>query len=105
MRALRKMKRGKALGPLGVATDLLRYAGENGVRELKKVFEVTETEERAPTAWGTSYAIPIYKGKGEERGVDGDGKWRIKERKKARRKGRIKREMKGKEEDTNKRLR
>ncbi len=41
--ALRKMKRGKAPGPLGVTTDLLRYGGETGVRELKKVFELIET--------------------------------------------------------------
>ncbi len=47
--ALQKMKRGKAPGPSGVTTYLLRYAGETGVRELKKVFELIETEERAPT--------------------------------------------------------
>ncbi len=57
--ALLKMKRGKAPGPLGVTTDLLRYAGETGVREL------IETEERTPTEWGTSYTIPVYKGKGD----------------------------------------
>ncbi len=50
--ALRKMTRGKALGPSGVVTDLLKYAGETGVWELKKVFELIETEERAPTEWG-----------------------------------------------------
>ncbi len=41
------MNRGKAPGPLGVKGDLLKYAGETGVRELKKVFELIETEERA----------------------------------------------------------
>ncbi len=65
--ALRKKKRGKAPGPSGVTTVLLRYAGETetGVRELKKVFELIETEERAPTEWGSSYTIPVYKGKGD----------------------------------------
>ncbi len=62
---LQMMKRGKAPGPSGVTTDLLKYAGETGVRELKKVFELIETEERSPTVWGSSYAIPIYKGKGD----------------------------------------
>ncbi len=67
--ALRKMKkRGKAPpGPLGVTTtDLFKYEGETGERELKKVFfELIETEEeRAPTEWGSNYTIPIYKGKG-----------------------------------------
>ncbi len=61
--ALRKMKRGKARGPSGVTTDLLRYAGETGVRELKEVFELIETEERAAAKWGSGYTIPIYKGK------------------------------------------
>ncbi len=61
--ALRKMKRGKAPGPSGVTTDLLRYRGETGVRELKKIFKLIETDERAPTEWGSSYTIPVYKGK------------------------------------------
>ncbi len=46
--ALQKMKRRKAPGPSGVTADLLKYAGETGGRELKKVFELIETEERAP---------------------------------------------------------
>ncbi len=65
--ALQKMKRGKAPGPSRVTTDLLKYAGETGVRELKKVFELRETEERASTEWRSSYTIPIYKGKGDAR--------------------------------------
>ncbi len=52
--ALQKMKRGKALGPSGVTTNLLRYAGETGVRELKKAFELIEPEERAPTERGVA---------------------------------------------------
>ncbi len=63
--ALQKMKRGKAPGPSGVTTKLLKYAGETGVRELKKVFKLIETEKKAPTEWGSSYTIPIYKGKGD----------------------------------------
>ncbi len=61
-KALRKLKRGNAPGPSGVTTDLLRYAGETGVQELKKVFELIEAEERAPTEWGSSYIVPVYKG-------------------------------------------
>ncbi len=47
--ALQKMKREKAPGPSGMTTDLLKYAEETGVQELKKVFELIETEEGAPT--------------------------------------------------------
>ncbi len=32
------MNEGKAPGPSGVMVDLLKYAGETGIRELKKVF-------------------------------------------------------------------
>ncbi len=46
--ALRKMKRGKAPGPSGVTTDLLRHARETRVRGLKKIFDLIGTEERAP---------------------------------------------------------
>ncbi len=34
--ALQKMTRRKAADPSGLTTDLLRYAGETGVQELKK---------------------------------------------------------------------
>ncbi len=73
--ALRKMKRGKAPGPSGVTTNVLRYAGKTGVRELNKVFELIETEERALREWGSSNTVPVYKGKedaplyGKDRGV------------------------------------
>ncbi len=59
------MKRGKALGPSGVTTDLLRYVGETGVRELKEVFELIETVERTLRQWRSSYPVPVYKGKGD----------------------------------------
>ncbi len=63
--ALQKMKRGKAPGPSGVTVDLLKCAGETGIRELKKVFQLIEREERAPAEWGSNYTIPVYKGKGD----------------------------------------
>ncbi len=59
------MKRGKAPGPSGRTTNLLRYAGETGVQVLKNVFEMIETEERAPAEWGSSYTSPVYKGEGD----------------------------------------
>ncbi len=33
---------------------------------MKKVFELIETEERASREWGSSYTVPVYKGKGDE---------------------------------------
>ncbi len=32
---------------------------------MRKVFELIETEERAPAEWGSSYTIHVYKGKGD----------------------------------------
>ncbi len=48
-----------------MTTNLLEYAGETGVQELKKAFKLIKTVERAPTEWGSSYTNPIYKGKGD----------------------------------------
>ena len=63
--ALRKMKCGKAPGPSGVTTDLLKWAGESGVQELTKIFQSTEKEGKMPSECGNSYTIPVFKGKGD----------------------------------------
>ena len=63
--ALKSMKSGKAAGPSGLTADILRAAGETGLRELNKIFEKMEAEESAPREWGSSYTIPVYKGKGD----------------------------------------
>ncbi len=63
--ALQKMKCGKAPGPSGVTSDLMKYAGETGVQELMKIFRGIEAEGTVPEEWGSSFTIPVYKGKGD----------------------------------------
>ena len=63
--ALHKMKCGKARGPSGVTSDLLKWAGEVGVQELTKIFQSIEKEGKMPSEWDNSYTIPVFKGKGD----------------------------------------
>ena len=63
-RALGNMKRGKATGPSGLSSDILREAGDIGVAELLKVCRKLETE-NVPVSWKDSTTVAIYKGKGD----------------------------------------
>ena len=45
---LKNMKNGKAPGPSGVTSDLLKGAGVTGVKKLTKAYERIEEEERVP---------------------------------------------------------
>ena len=61
--ALKSTKVGKALGPLGVTSDLIKAARATGVKGLFQVCVSIEQEGEVPEQWGKSYTIPIYKGK------------------------------------------
>ena len=63
--ALNKMKIGKAPGPSGVTSDLLKYAGDTGTRELVKICRRIEEEGKMPDDWGNSLTVPVFKGKGD----------------------------------------
>ena len=63
--ALKEMKKGKAAGPSGVTSDLLRAAGRVGLRELTNIMNEKLYGEKIPEDWQNSTTIPIYKGKGD----------------------------------------
>ena len=63
--ALKKMKKGKAPGPSGLTSDILRELGERGTEELVNVFNGIQDKGEIPEEWNDSYTIPIYKGKGD----------------------------------------
>jgi hypothetical protein len=63
--ALRKMKNGKAPGPSGLSSDLIKYAGRTGVNSLLEIFRDIERSEELPEEWSESLTIPIYKCKGD----------------------------------------
>jgi hypothetical protein len=62
-RALGEMKMGKAPGPTGVTSDLLKRAGIK--EELTTVFRSILEGGNIPESWKNSLTIPIYKGKGD----------------------------------------
>lgn len=63
--ALKNMKKGRAPGPTGVTSELLRGAGKEGVKELTRIFNEIFENGEIPEDWKGSYTVPIYKGKGD----------------------------------------
>ena len=61
-KTLGKMKHGKAAGPSGVISEMLKAAGEEGLENLSLLAfssgEITND-------WGKSFILNLYKGKGE----------------------------------------
>ena len=63
MKAMNKMKLGKAAGPSEVNMDMIMTSGKLGVR-MKKLCERILDGEDWPEEWKTSVVVPIFKGKG-----------------------------------------
>ena len=63
--ALRAMKPRRAAGPSGVTSDLFKYVGETGVKELHQVFQEIFLSGKCPDEWSESLTVAIYKGKGD----------------------------------------
>ena len=57
---MRVIKNGKAAGPSGMTSDMLKFAG---VRELFRVFQGIMGEEHAPDEWPNSLTIPHLQSK------------------------------------------
>ena len=64
------MKVGKAPGPSGVTSDLIRAPGATGVKGLFQVYESIEQEGEVPEQWAKSYTTLVYKGMGDVLMVD-----------------------------------
>ena len=63
--ALRGMKPGKAAGPSGVTSDLIKMAGDPMVKVLRKIFNGILSDVTSPKEWSESLTLPLYKGKGD----------------------------------------
>ena len=63
MKAINKMKLGKAAGTSEVSMDMIMAKGKLGVRK-KKLCERRLDGEDWPEEWITSVVVPIFKGKG-----------------------------------------
>ena len=64
--ALRRMKKGKAVGPDELPAEVWQYMEEMGIKFLTKLFNRLLVSERMPEEWRRSVLIPIYKNKGDQ---------------------------------------
>src|SRR3989441_8054585 len=62
--AIAKTKCGKAAGPSGVAADMLKAAGEAGVRWVTDICNEVVRSGVVPVDWKRSWIVNVYKGKG-----------------------------------------
>jgi Reverse transcriptase (RNA-dependent DNA polymerase) len=63
--AINKMKNGKAAGPSGVVAEMLKAAGEAGLRWVTDVCNKVVREGMIPVDWCKSWMVNVYKGKGD----------------------------------------
>ena len=61
--ALRRMKKGKAVGPDELSVEVLKCMGEMGIKFLTRLFNRLLMGERMPGEWRRSVLIPIHKNK------------------------------------------
>ena len=64
-KAITKMASGKAAGPSGTVTEMLKLVGEAGAEEVSDLVENIISEGCIPTAWHESFIVNLYKGKGD----------------------------------------
>ena len=63
--ALRRMKKGKAVGPDELPVEVWKCMGEMGIKFLTRLFNRLLMGERMSEEWRRSVLIPIYKNKGD----------------------------------------
>ena len=64
--AVRRMKKGKAVGPDELPVEVWKCMGEMGIKFLTRLFNRLLMSERMPEEWRGSVLIPNYKNKGVE---------------------------------------
>ena len=63
--ALRRMKKGKAVGPDELPEEFWKCMGKMGIKLLTKLFNRLLIDKRMPEEWRRKVLIPIYKNKGD----------------------------------------
>ena len=63
--ALRRMKKGKAVGPDELPVEVWKCMGKMGIEFLTRLFNRLLMGKRIPEEWRRSVLIPIYKNKGD----------------------------------------
>src|SRR6267154_1575405 len=62
--AISRANSGKAAGPSGVAADMLKAAGESGVKWMTDICNEVVSSSEIPVDWKRSWMVNVYKGKG-----------------------------------------
>ena len=65
MKAITKMKTGKAAGPSGIVAEMLKASGDTGARLVTDFANDMVRNGVIPSDWEDSFIINIYKGKGD----------------------------------------
>ena len=70
VKAITRMKTGKAAGPSGIVAEMLKASGDTGARLVAELANDMIRNGAIPSDWEDSFIINIYKGKGDalERG-------------------------------------
>ena len=63
--ALNKMKCGKAAGPSGIITEMLKAAGAKGIEFLRELITAVVKFGKIPEDWELSFILNLFKGKGD----------------------------------------
>ena len=63
--AVRRIKKGKAVGPDELPVEIWKCMGKMGIEFLTRLFNRLLMGERMPEEWKRSVLIPIYKNKGD----------------------------------------
>ena len=71
--AMKRMKRGKAVGPDNIPVEAWKVLGWLGVEILTDIFAKIMETEKIPDEWRNSTLIPIFKNKGD---IQGCGNYR-----------------------------
>ena len=65
VKAITKMKTGKAAGPSGIVAVILKASGDTGARLVTDLANDMVRNGGIPSEWEDSFIINIYKGKGD----------------------------------------
>ena len=58
--AIGAMKMGKATGPSGVVSEMLKAAGEDGVKWMTGLFNQVVSDGKIPDEWRKSWVVTVY---------------------------------------------
>ena len=65
VKALARMKNGKAVGPDEIPVEVWKMLGEEGIDLLWDLFKKIYEQEMVPDEWRNSFVVPIFKEKGD----------------------------------------